>query len=85
MGARDDEPTQVTRLRQDLRQSCAAERVELAAVSNAALDIGRVARGRPSSYPSLRLALTPPPDPEEDPDGDTDTDPEIELEELTPT
>ena len=76
MGARDDETTQVTRLRRSLRGACAAEALELEGLRNSAVDIGRKARSRPSSYPSLRLALTPT---ELDVDGDK-TDPEIKLE-----
>ena len=68
--ARDDEPTQVTRLRNTLRMTCAAEALELDAVRTSAVDIGREARARPSSSPHLRLALTPEDDVEEDSDGD---------------
>ncbi len=47
--ARDDEPTQVTRLRDTLRKSLAGERVELAACTTLADEVGRAARRRPSS------------------------------------
>lgn len=47
--ARDDEPTQVTRLRNTLRKSLAGERVELAACATLADEVGRAARRSPSS------------------------------------
>ena len=47
--ARDDEPSQVTDLRNTLRKSLAGERVELAACTTLADEVGRAARRRPSS------------------------------------
>ena len=47
--ARDDEPTQVTRLRDTLRKSLAGERVELAACATLADEVACAARRRPSS------------------------------------
>ncbi len=77
MGVRDDEPTQVTRLRKSLRGACAAEALELESVRNSAVEVGRTARARPSSHASFRLTLIPK-SVEEDLDDD-ETDPELDA------
>jgi hypothetical protein len=61
----DREPTQVTRLLDDMREKIAKHDQAMDQISQKAAHVGRVAR-RPRSYPALKIAISQPPPPPND-------------------
>lgn len=61
---RDDEPTQVTKLFEELEECAAETKEELAKSSREARRVSRLTRN-PKSYPALKLVLSSPPPPPE--------------------